>query len=699
MSGITTPKAPASLCDVLRHRAQEVPGMAFTFLVDGELEEARMTFSELDERARATAVALLSVTRPGERAMLLFPPGLDFIAAFFGCIYAGVVAVPTYPPDPTRLGRTLPRMRAIAADAGATVVLTTKTVLMMAEMLLTDAKDLSTLRWIAVDDVATTDSKSWSEPDLDESSLAFLQYTSGSTGALKGVMVSHGNILHNERFIQRAFGVTDRSCCVGWLPLYHDMGLLGMVLQPLFAGYPVVFMSPVAFLQRPFRWVSAISRYKGTVSAAPNFAYDLCVRKTTPEQRASLDLSSWTRALNGAEPIRPHTLQRFCEAFGPCGFRADAFHPCYGLAEATLTVSGGNKAARPATLWVETAGLESNLVVRAGPGDTAARELVGCGQIEGETVIIVDPATRRVCAPDRVGEIWVASPSVARGYWARTELTEETFHARTADTDEGPFLRTGDLGFLSDGDLYIVGRIKDVIILHGRNCAPHDIEMTVEQCHSALRPGCGAAFTIDGSDEEWLIIVHEVASSADSEQQADIIECICWKVAEEHELPVHAIALLKAGTIPKTSSGKIMRHACRSGFLRDELEVVRAWRQPSRRSPAQPAIAPSGHTESSTPRMPPVPPAERAESASSQPRRADEIAAYLAQWIACHVGVDTASVDRSKPLASFGIDSVLAIELAKELEGLLGAKVDPTVAFDYPSIDALASHLATRRRE
>ena len=353
---------------------------------------------------------------------------------------------------------------------------------------------LGSLRWLASDAVAEGGAGdwegAWTEPQVTPESLAFLQYTSGSTSSPKGVMVSHGNILHNEGLIQRAFRQTARSTIVGWLPVYHDMGLIGNVIQPLYVGAACVLMSPVAFLQSPLRWLQAITRYRATTSGGPNFAFDLCARKVRQAQRDTLDLSSWQVAYNGAEPIRLETLERFSAAFEPCGFRREAFLPCYGLAEATLLVSGSLRTASPRVEHVQAVGLESHRVVEAAAGDGKAVPLVGCGEVtDGQELVIVHPDSSRRCAPDQVGEIWVAGPSIARGYWNRPEETERNFHARLAETGGGTFLRTGDLGFLKDGELFITGRLKDLVIIRGLNHYPQDIEQTVEKAHATLRPG------------------------------------------------------------------------------------------------------------------------------------------------------------------------------------------------------------------
>ncbi|HEX4148430.1 MAG TPA: fatty acyl-AMP ligase, partial [Pirellulales bacterium] len=580
---------PPTLVEMLRLRAlQSGNDLAFQFLVDGETDEANLTFAELDKRARTIAAWLQARGMSGERALLLFPAGLDFIAAFFGCLYAGVIAVPAYPP---RMNRKLDRIQAIAADAEAQVALTIDNVLERVQPLLAETPLLQSVQWLAVDKLPESIADDWTPPAISADMLAFLQYTSGSTGTPKGVMLSHKNLMHNCAMISHGFELTRSGSGMFWLPSYHDMGLVGGILQPIFVGRPNVLMSPMSFLTRPYRWLQAISRYRTTVSGGPNFAYDLCVRKVTAEQRDKLDLSNWVLAFNGAEPVRAETLDRFTEMFEPCGFRREVFYPCYGLAEATLLVSGGQKYVAPVVRAFEAKALENREVEPLTVGAEGGRLLVGTGQaLLDQAILIVQPQTRLRCAPGEVGEIWVRGPSVAQGYWRRREETEHSFRARISDTGEGPFLRTGDLGFFDGSELFIAGRLKDLIIIRGLNHYPHDIELTVEKSHASLRPGCGAALSVDIDDEPRLVIVYEIERHQSADTDA-VFAAIRREVSREHELPVDAIRLVRSGSIPKTSSGKIQRHACRSGFVANTLEVVAAWNASSSAGDQEPAIA------------------------------------------------------------------------------------------------------------
>ncbi|HEX5602480.1 MAG TPA: fatty acyl-AMP ligase, partial [Pyrinomonadaceae bacterium] len=499
-----------SLVELLRSKAQsEADRNLYTFLSDGPTPEQSLTFAQVDERARAIGARLQSAGAAGQRILLLFPPGLDYINAFFGCLYAEAIAVPAYPP---RQNRNLERLEAVARDARPAVVLTTQAVLSQIEGCLDDAVGLKTLQWIAIESISTSWLAQWQQPDVNQETLAFLQYTSGSTASPKGVMISHGNLLHNEGLIQRAFGQSEQSIIVGWLPLFHDMGLIGNVLQPLYVSAHCVLLSPMTFLQKPLRWLETISRYRATTSGGPNFAYDLCVRKINPVQRESLDLSSWTIAFNGAEPVRKETLDRFCAAFEPCGFERRAFFPCYGLAEATLFVAGGPGETEPRIGRFKRTSLEQNIVVPALPDEQDVRSIVSCGGPPADQQIrIVNSATFSECPPGQVGEIWVRSASIAHGYWNRPDDSKDIFQARIAGSDTGTYLRTGDLGFIDADQLFITGRLKDLIIIRGRNCYPEDIEHSVGRCDpTALRPGEGAAFSIDVGGEERLVLVHEV---------------------------------------------------------------------------------------------------------------------------------------------------------------------------------------------
>jgi len=582
----------STLVEILRWRAFQQPEQRiYTYLVDGEVEGDDLTYEALDRQARSIGALLQSYRATGERALLLYPASLEFIAAFFGCLYAGVIAIPLPPPNPAKPQRTLPSLRAVISDAQPSVVLTTSEILSKTEGLFTQAPELHKMRWLATDKVTGSLAQEWRDPAVTSNTLALLQYTSGSTAEPKGVMISHGNLLHNSAYINRVFALIPDSVTVTWLPAFHDMGLTNGIIQPLYKGRPCYLMPPASFLMRPIRWLQAISRYKATVSGGPNFAYELCARRITPEQRETLDLSSWDVAYNGAEPVRADTIQRFTAAFASCGFRPSAFHPCYGLAEATLLVSGGSLSDEMFRT-IQVAAFEQNHVVEVCAQHQNVRTLVGSGHALRDTkIVIAHPESLTVCAPDEVGEIWVSGPSVTQGYWNQPEDTERVCRAYLKDTGEGPFLRTQDLGFMKDGELFVTGRLKDLIIISGRKLYPQDIEMTVEQSHPALRPACCAAFSVDGVGEEHLIVAAEVepryqpvvGEPLDGEARSHsnrrlpldvevVVRAIRRAVAEEHDVRVHTVVLLQAGRIPKTTSGKVQRHACQVSFLKGTLE-------------------------------------------------------------------------------------------------------------------------------
>jgi acyl-CoA synthetase (AMP-forming)/AMP-acid ligase II len=581
-----------SLVEMLRERADAHPGKcAYVFLSDGEHESGRLTYGELDLKSRVLAAHLQQEVLPGTHALLLYPSGLEFITAFFGCLYAGVVAIPLALPHLVRLNRTLPRLRAIAHDAEAKLVLTTATVERRMNELIASVPELVGARFIATDHVAPGSAVQWQEPRLAPA-IAFLQYTSGSTSTPRGVVLSHLNILQNLAYIQQCEDNTEDSRSVSWLPMHHDMGLIEGILQPAFGGYTAHLLPPVSFLQRPIRWLQAISRYRATISGGPDFAYDLCMRKITPEQCRDLDLRCWKVAYNGSEPIRASSMAGFVKKFSSYGFTGHALRPVYGLAEATLLVSSGGRGGVPASITVDAAALARDEVREISAEDERGITLVGCGVPASPTrIVIVNPATRKARSHEEVGEIWVASPSVARGYWNRQRDTELTFQATATDSGEGPFLRTGDLGFLRGNNLFITGRIKDVIIIRGGKFYPQDIEQTVERTHPVIRPGGAAAFSIPSATGERLVVLAELdrrmsrtayadhagASSMTSCDLGRIMGDLREAIADQHEIQVSAIWLLSGGVLSKTTSGKLQRYACRAGFLAGHFEPIAAW--------------------------------------------------------------------------------------------------------------------------
>jgi acyl-CoA synthetase (AMP-forming)/AMP-acid ligase II len=580
-----TPPTEASLLEILQERVASVPDRhIFTFLEDGEVESERFTYHQLDGRARAIAAQLQEGVAPGDRVMLVYPPGLEFIAALFGCFYAGAIAVPVYPP---RFGMVADPCRAlatIARDCEPAAILVGGALTEPMTAACTALAELSSIRLIPTEPNGWH-AVSFQPQTVGRDTIALLQYTSGSTGDPKGVVITHGNILENEHVIQLAFHHRTASRMgegVCWLPFYHDMGLIGNVLQAVYVDGPCYLMSPLVLLQRPIRWLEAMTRYRAHSSGGPNFAYDLCVRRITAEQKATLDLSHWELAAIGAEPVSSEAMDRFAEAFAPCGFRREAFYPCYGLAEATLFVSGGDKEAPPVVRSFPARDVEYHPVAQETQGllslgfreDERAQTLVGCGHAwTDHEIVIADPVTLRECPAGVVGEIWFRGPSVAQGYWRRGHETAEIFDAALSDSGRGPFLRTGDLGFLSDGELFVSGRLKDLIVIRGHNHYPQDIEETVARLHEAFRPNTTAAMGCPIAGEERLVILQEIDRSSRRLDAEILKRDIVRAVAERHQLQVYEVLFVRNGTLPKTTSGKVRRHECRQRYLTGQLTL------------------------------------------------------------------------------------------------------------------------------
>jgi acyl transferase domain-containing protein/acyl-CoA synthetase (AMP-forming)/AMP-acid ligase II/acyl carrier protein len=658
-----------SLVHVLQERAQRSPEREhLVFLRAGEVAEGTLTYGGLEVRARAVAAAIQARFSGRGRALLLLPPGLSFVEAFYGCLFAGWVAVPTYPPEPGWGGRVAERTIHIARDAGVDVVLATSAI---AEAVLASAQQLGQLKgaeWISVDRVDSALASSYRSAMPDAQSLALLQYTSGSTGDPRGVMLTHGNLLANERMSIEKFRVGCDDVVVGWLPLFHDMGLIGNVLQPMCAGYRCVLMSPLSFLKHPIRWLRAIHRYQGSIGGGPNFAYELCVEKIEGKDREGLDLSSWKVAFNGSEPVRSSTLERFARAYEPFGFSRNAFAPCYGLAEASLLVTSAERGGGATTLTVDRRALGKRCVKAPASGELGVT-LVGCGAPpRGTEVRIVSEETGELLGERDVGEIWVSSGSVAVGYWQREGESGETFDNPIAG-DSHRWLRTGDLGFLNLGELYVVGRVKDIIIIRGQNHYPQDIEATVELSHSAIRTGHVAAMSAEVDDREVVIIAAEVLkryAKAAGGGLEGVATAVLSAVTKEHGVPVHRVLLLKPGTIPRTTSGKIRRRAC--------LEAHRAGKLC--------ALGDFGPDVGS----------RESGKGAMDPNRLER---WLAAEIGHDIGIDPGAIDLDAAFVSLGLDSAKAVSLIGRLENHLGTQLDVGLLFNFPTIRSLAKRLGT----
>lgn len=562
-----------NLVELLRRRADEKPeSLVYTFLQNGETEDAQLTYGELDRRARCLAGHLAPHGVEGEPIPLLYPPSLDFIVGFFGCLYAGAIPVPL--PEHRRR---LPKIESATRSSGAWLGLTKSAYEPRIRALLAENPETRNLQLIASDTLPDGSGAEWKFPKLPDGDLAYLQYTSGSIGESKGVMIRHSHLLHNFAVQQKALRPSAESVMVTWLPAFHDLGLIYGLLLPIYNDFPCYQMAPAAFVMKPRRWLQALSKYRGTHTAGPNFAYDLCCRRFQPEHYEDLDLSRWQVTVNGAEPVRWETQRQFAKTFAPYGFRSQTFCPAYGLAESTLFVSTSGNGEEPRAFEADGAALEQGRLEPAGPASERVKSLVSCGPTYVDTeVAIVDPQTGKLSAPDTIGEIWLASASVGAGYWNRPEATAETFQARLAENGAGPFLRTGDLGVVQGGELLITGRLKDLIIIGGFNHYPQDVEFTVEEAHPAIRPSRSAAFSIEGEVGEELVVVAEARArwNGGPTDFEELRRNVLAAVSAEHQLQVRDVVFVKSGSIPKTSSGKAQRKRCRALYLARELEYL-----------------------------------------------------------------------------------------------------------------------------
>ncbi len=689
-----------TLIDLLHQRAFENQNrILYTFLRDGEIDEVHLTYQALETQARALGTVLHSQNVARERALILCPSGLKFITAFFGALYGGMIAVPAYPP---RLNRPDSRLEGIILDAQPSIVLATSEMMANRERYFRHTPALRKVRWLAVDDVDDGKSAQWEPPNITDDSVAFLQYTSGSTGNPKGVIVTHKNILANERLIQQNFGHTQQSKGVGWLPLFHDMGLIGDILQPLYAGSHIVLMSPAAFLQKPLRWLDAISRYRATSSVAPNFAYDLCVQNIPDDEAQKLDLSTWQTAINGAEPIQAQTMERFTTKFAPCGFHWEAFCPTYGLAEATLLLTSSVNTVPPTQVEIQKKALEQGQAVIAAPGNPDTQTIVGSGQAGiGSEVVVVDPETHLLCPEGQVGEIWAAGDHITSGYWQKPAETDHTFYAYLANNNEGPFLRTGDLGFLQAGELFVTGRTKDLIIIRGRNHYPQDIEYTGSQCHKSLEPMRGAAFTVNVGSEARLVIVQEVKRThlrkINDETYRDIAAAIRLAIANEYDLRLDTVALIRSGSLPRTSSGKVQRRACREAYLNQRLKLIFT---PDEQAENAAKVPEPGQQASSNSAKLPLVHQELADlSVDKQDERLTE---YLYTHITQLLGQPTGSKLGTMPivpqlqLGAFGADSLFLIEFKNKLETTFDIRLPVSSFTADRSLAELAAEIRTQ---
>lgn len=674
-----------TIIEVLRWRAQHQPSkLAYTFLVDGKIDEpVSWTYEEVDRYAQIIGAFLDKKGLKGERAILFYHPGLDFLSAFLGCLYAGVVAIPAPPPDP-RLKQSLPRLQSIVIDSQASVVLTNSKILAQMPEAYDQIPEFQSMQSLATDTEVEDLTAGWRPATFSANDLAYLQYTSGSTSTPKGVMINHHNLMHHSACVQDAWGYSTSSKSSTWLPYFHDYGLVDGLMQPLFTGFPAYLLAPMTFVKHPFRWLQAISHYGITHTQAPNFAFDYCVRKISAEEKETLDLSALRSAADGSEPVREDTMTRFINGFASTGFRPEAFCPAYGLAEATLVVSSKKPLTVPKTLTVDAQALENKRVIPVNKevaAERRTRDLVSCGPpVSNMHIAIANLNTHAECQSDEVGEIWVSDPSVADGYWQRPDATHETFQAYLSDTGAGPFLRTGDLGFMHEGELYITGRLKDMIIIRGQNYYPQDIEAVVEKSHAIFKPNLGAAFSVERGGEEQLVIAHEINRRQQrSTDLAEVIELVKQEIWEYFGLKIEAILLLKSGTIPRTSSGKIQRQACRAMYLAGELTIVDSWQMIPEVTTAKNRF-PTLHNSlynGSQPRLKAVEKAPQNQQSAAHEAESRQKADALIAWLRPYANsrVNSRIMDERRTLLphvllDFGNRGILGLQVPAEYGGL-----------------------------
>ena len=561
-----------NLIDLTEYQASSQPEkIAFSILADGENPTQQLTFGELAWYARSLATRLQDEKLEGHSALLLYPTGIDFIVTFLACLYAGIIAVPAYPPDPLRMDRSLQRLKNIIFDAKPSICLTSKELQRIFESMLENTDNIPPLRWLSTDHMDSFNANNWNRPQINGKSIAYLQYTSGSTQKPKGVMITHENTLKNLSLGQVLNHFSQESRIVGWVPLYHDLGLIAYVIGTIYNGCHCYLMSPHHFLKDPFRWLQAISLFRATHNAAPPFGYELCVRKINSEKRQNLDLSCWAVAGIGAEKVQKETIDRFSTTFNDVGFQKKAFFPTYGMAEAVLYISGGKSAS-----FYEQSSNQNINIPQKYPSNTSC----GCTDIKHQ-IIIVDPETKKKCDPKTIGEIWFKGPSVASGYYLKPEKSKEIFEAYVSDTNEGPFLRTGDLGFIDNDMIYITGRLKDLIIINGQNYSPEDIEFSLQGCHPLIKAGGIVAFSIDMDASEKMVIVCETEPIHQENPISGLIAAINKTVFKNFSLIPDIIALISDKTLPKTSSGKIQRSLCKQYFQQQKLNIVHLWKRNS----------------------------------------------------------------------------------------------------------------------
>lgn len=658
-----------NLVSLLKQRS-EIFGdqVLYRFIQDDDGSVLELTARSLELRAVSLANELSRCCKKGDRALLMYNSGFEFVTAFFGCMYAEVIAVPVYPP---KRNQKINRLQAIIADASVEVVLATDKI--HKQVIASKDEALLQATWINTEGLSSDiDRESFQYPVINMDDVMFLQYTSGSTGNPKGVAVTHENIMANESVIYESWEMSKGSHYVSWLPYFHDMGLIGAILQSLYANMPLTLMNPAYFLRKPVRWLRAISDNKATVSGGPNFAYDLCVDNIKDEDLEGIDLSSWHCAYNGAEPVSARTMRRFAERFEKYGLKKSALYAGYGMAETTLLISGNLNADGPKWLTIDKEAFQEGTIVEREAGE-ATIEVVSCGHTwQNHEGRIVNPDTHELCAENKVGELWFRGGSVAKGYWENPEKTKEIFEAYIKDTGEGPFLRTGDLAFMKDGQIYITGRLKDLLVIRGSNYYPQDLEFVCSQSHESLVANSTAAFSVETDMGEQLVIVQEVKRTAiRSIKEEEVFEAIVASISAEYQLSVYDIMLLIPGKILKTSSGKIQRQGNKNAYLNDGFEPIAQWRS------EETAVEPDAKRDSD--KKPVI--------------DSEELQNWMKASVAELVKTPVHRIQVNKDFHAFGLDSVSAIKLSNELSDYVGKDVPPNLIYDYPTIGLLSDHL------
>lgn len=657
-------KDSETFTDIIKYRVASNPNKtAFRFLGDGENISEILTYEQLGKRAMAIGALLQYNGYKGDTVLMLFQPGLDYVSSFFACLYSGFVAIPAYPP---RRNRGVDRVYSIIRDSGCSLCLTSASVYNDIQRNFLNDEIFSTLQWIIVDDIQDDQNNDFNPPDLEPEDVAFLQYTSGSTGEPKGVIVTQKNLLYNSEKIRQSYNHDENLVGMNWLPMFHDMGLIGTVLQPPYVGGESNLMAPVTFIRNPLLWLKGISNFKATTAGGPNFTYDYCVDKIK-DPYTEIDLSSWKIAFSGAEPVRLETMKRFEKQFGLFGFKPTMYYPCYGLAEATLMVTGIEHDNKPNSILIDGEALTENRLRIVNEDSQIGVSVVSCGHTWLETKIeIVDPITLSICAEDEIGEIWITGPTVAKGYWNNQKETTDTFNVKLNDLDECLYMRSGDLGFLHNGELYVTGRLKDLIIIRGKNHYPGDIEFSIQNSIPELKMNAGAAFSITHNSEEVLVIAHEIERSAmRTVNYNELFLQISKVIAEDHELDVHEIVILKPGSVPMTSSGKIERRKAKFDFLKNELNIIEGWR---------------AEVDSKD---------DLTESVSSVPSEG-AIKEWIVQWIIRNKKISHKDIDLDTNIMSYGIDSLLAVTLETEISNHFGFQWHISSFMLNPTINKLA---------